>query len=132
MSSPLPWLAKWIHRPIDLDGWYGPQCVDSVRSFLRYVGAGFDITGNAVDVIRRPPPGARWIDNAPTNYPQPGDIVAWNANSAAAGTGPYGHVAVCLVADPQYLITADQNWDGIQTVVIVLHTYAGVAGWLTK
>jgi CHAP domain len=125
----LQWTARNLGREIDLDEAYGPQCVDAVRSFLRDVHPGVDITGDAADVAGQTLGGATWVVNGPHNYPSAGDVVVWKRWSVSLGIGAHGHVAVCLMADPMVLLTADQNWGGAKGVTINVHSYAGVVGW---
>lgn len=127
--TPMQWITLNLHRSIDLDGSYGPQCVDSARSFLRTCYPGTDLAGNAADNIGGAPRGWRWIANGPYNAPGLGSVVFWNRNVTALSIGPFGHVAIALAADRFALVTADQNWLGIPRVELVAHGYVGIAGW---
>lgn len=68
-----------------------------------------------------------WIDNTTSAVPQPNDIIIWN--TALAGSGGSGHIAVCLSANFNNFVSVDQNWGG-KTVHAVTHNYNQVAGWL--
>lgn len=129
MSTLLQWAKNVQGTALDLDGSYGPQCMDLARSYLRTCHVGVDITGNAVDVGNQRLPGWRWVENGPVNFPPPGALVVWHANAPRAGTGAFGHIAVVLTADPRVLLTLDQNWGGANFCRTVLHTYDGVWGW---
>jgi surface antigen len=116
------WLSNVLHKSIDVDGYYGPQCVDLVNHYLRNVRAKPGFAGNAIDAKTAHIQGAVWTDNAPHNAPTQGDIVVWDY-------APYGHVAVVLAADQNVLVSIDQNWNTIQRAEVVSHDYHHVLGW---
>jgi hypothetical protein len=74
-------------------------------------------------------PGWTWVANGPVNAPPAGAIVVWRPNVPALALGPFGHIAIALAADPDALLTLDQNWPVGAPVAPVLHIYGGVAGW---
>lgn len=125
------WLAEVQGRAIDLDGAYGAQCMDLVNDYLDQVADVPHVAGNAIDLPRNPPHGFRWVANAPSNAPRWGDILVWGQN-ARAGTGPYGHTAVAVLADSAHLVSTDQNWPPGHATHLVYHTYAGVLGWWAR
>lgn len=129
MKTFMGWLAGALGRSIDYDRAYGVQCVDLVNDYLvnGLVVAG--AWGNAVDIKKQHIEGFRWVSNAPTNFPESGSIVVWNANVRQLGIGPYGHTAIVILADAAHMLTIDQNWDGAPSAQVHLHSYTGVAGW---
>jgi len=66
------------------------------------------------------------IPNTPDFVPIAGDLAVWGTS-----VGPAGHIAVCDNGSTKTkLITWDQNWNGVQKVIKVSHTYDGVIGFL--
>lgn len=129
MSGVLEFAAARIGRHVASPGGEGGQCVDLVELWAIAEGR-TPIPGNAVDLFTNAS-AAQWrkVANGPTNFPQPRDIVVWGP-SRAVGIGVDGHTAVCLAADSMWLLSLDQNWPEGAPVSVVLHTYAGVVGWL--
>lgn len=124
----IQWLFRRIGASIDIDGQYGPQCVDAVNDYLRSIGRPM-VSGNAVDIIRQRVDGFSWRANTADNAPRPGSIVVWNANDPTLDLGPFGHTAVAVLADRYGMVTADQNWGGIPRLALFTHSYRSVAGW---
>lgn len=124
-------VARYLGKAVDVDGVYGPQCVDLVNAWAMARGKP-RLTGNAYQLLAQASPTI-WLrtGNTPTNVPPAGAIVVWRADVASAAIGDDGHTAICLLADSLHLITADQNWAGHQYVTINVHTFDGVIGWLT-
>lgn len=129
MDSLLYFIAAHLGRRVTSPGGLGGECVDLIELWLRALGVP-TIAGNAVDL---------WGDaaqrdfihilNGPTNAPQAGDVVVWH-RAPSVGIGPFGHCAVCVLADSMRLLTLDQNWPNGSPVALVLHPYDGVTGWL--
>lgn len=121
-------ILKYYHRPVDYDGHFGNQCVDLYRQYAK-------------DVLEFPQsPGVvgakdMWtnylethytrIANGPDNYPEPGDVVIWSG-----GYGPFGHVAICVLADAHRFVSFDQNLPIGSLPHLQLHDYVHVLGWL--
>lgn len=115
---------------LDYDGAYGAQCVDLAQYWAKDLGT-HTFTGNAIDIINQGNDGDYiTVYNNPTNYPLPGDIVVWGSNDPRIGTGPYGHVDICVTADGNSLTTFDQNWVEVNAHVVSHHDYTGIIGWL--
>jgi hypothetical protein len=127
--SVLTFVRTAVGQQFDLDGAYGPQCMDLVNAYRRDVWHLGRAPGNAVDLIRADLAPWSWVPNGPTNYPLVGAVIIWRANVPARGVGPYGHAAIVLAADPTVLLTLDQNWDGHKEARLTIHDYVGVAGW---
>lgn len=112
---------------VDFDGYAGDQCVDLVQFYNRDVVAAPRLTGNAADIWDTyPQANYDRIDNAPDNFPQPGDIVIWNRNVG----GGNGHIDVCQTADANSFTGLDQNWPTGSVSHFQQHDYANVLGWL--
>lgn len=123
------WVASVTGRALDVDGAYGPQCVDLVNDWARRgLGVPTFVGDVAARLIPARPGYWSWVPNGPVNYPLAGDVVIWHPNLQAA-IGPAGHTAVVLVADPRQLVTLDQNWAGHPEARMAVHGYPGVAGW---
>lgn len=125
-------LARWLGQKVDFDGVYGAQCMDLAEQYNQDVVGAPRLGGNAIDVWTHR--GAHTVyraeANGPVNYPPPGALVVWGP-SAAVDTGEYGHIAICLAADPLHLISLDQNWPDGAPISVISHSYSGVLGWLT-
>jgi surface antigen len=125
----MQWLQLRIGTSIDIDGAYGAQCVDAINDYLAEINGAPRVHGNAIDIPRQSIHGFTWRGNTAENAPRPGSIVVWNADDPILHIGPYGHVAVAVLADRWGLITADQNWAGAPRLALYAHTYRSVAGW---
>lgn len=70
-----------------------------------------------------------FYDVIPGTQVQPGDIVFYYPNNAAAGTGPAGHVNVAL---DSFTATSfrgiDTDWNANPHTQFVTHSYNGIAG----
>lgn len=129
MDSLLDWVSRRAGVPVDLDGEYGPQCMDLVNDYVKQVWGLGPLPGNAIDLPRVSVPGFHWIVNGPKNAPSPGSIVVWRGPDAVVGTSRYGHTAICLAAGSMVLLTFDQNWPTGHAPQLVLHHYRAVMGW---
>lgn len=126
-------LIEWANARngsrVDLDGYYGAQCVDLVNDYVKQVTRTPPFSGpTAAAMVDWHPSGFRWVANAAANWPIPGSILVWTAN-AKAGTGPAGHCAVALAADRNRFLSLDQNWPRGAATGPVWHSYSGVVGW---
>lgn len=106
-------------------GGLGAQCVDLADLWL-IANGGSPVRANAIDWATAAIPRWTWEMNGPVNYPPAGALVVWG--TFAGLTGADGHVAICVLADGESLVTYDQNWSN-QPCQVVIHTYAGVLGW---
>jgi surface antigen len=125
----LDFFIKWNNVGCDFDGYYGNQCMDLYRQYVK-------------DVINCPQSpgvgGAKdvWttylkkyfvrVSNSPVNFPKKGDIVIWGT-----GAGPYGHIAICMDANVNNFISFDQNWPLGSISHFQTHNYTNVLGWLS-
>ena len=140
-------VAGWAQlvqgQSIDMDGWYGAQCVDLMHHYLdSALGITYPhgFTGNAYPIFQEAAntmvKTSRRLGQVtftkhhyrPGDKPRPGDIVFWSAPDP-------GHVAIVLSADSQTLTTVDQNWvnssaNGSPATQVVHPHYNHVAGWL--
>jgi hypothetical protein len=123
---------------VDLDGAYGPQCVDLADLWCRNLGIE-TFPGNAGDFEFDSHPDCDWVANTPTGVPPAGSIVVW-AKSSYWGL-PYGHVGVgaqgpklasglYIAGDPNSFTSFDQNWPLGSAPHRQAHSYNDVAGWL--
>ncbi len=123
-------LTRCLGTRVQAKGGLGGECVDWANIYLANVWGQTAIQRNASDWATVEVNGFAWTANGLSNYPPAGSLVVWG-QSAAAETGPNGHIAVALPADSMHLLTCDQNWPEGRPVSIVQHTYAGVLGWQT-
>lgn len=128
--SAAQWARSHLGRSWAAPGGLGGQCVDLVNLYVSALGAPV-VRRNAADWAL---PGAlpspwRWEPNGPVNSPPLGAVVVWRGGVPAVGIGPFGHIAVALVADSALLLSVDQGWPPGAVTALVWHSYAGVAGW---
>lgn len=130
MSLPLAsWVASVLGHAVDVDGAWGAQCVDLANDWAQHgLGLPTFLGPAAASMVPAKPGSWSWRANSPDNYPEPGRVVVWDPNLAAA-IGVSGHCAVVLTADVRHLVTVDQNWRGLRVATVFVHDYAGVAGW---
>lgn len=121
-------IAAHLHTIVDAPGGVGGQCVDLTNVWLAEVRALRPLRLNAKDWATVAVFGHVWTPNTAVNFPSPGDIVVWHPYPPY-GIGVFGHIAICVAADAAHLITIDQDWPLNAPTGIVVHTYAGVAGW---
>lgn len=128
MLTPDQFFGKYDSKGIDFDLYYGFQCMDLYRQFVKEC-FGFPQSPpvqGAVDV---------WttylteyfdkIENSPTNCPIKGDIIIWST-----GVGAWGHIAICKDATPTEFTSFDQNWPVGSLCHFQKHNYTNVLGWL--
>ena len=122
-------INKYLGKKIDYDGYYGGQCVDLYRQYVKEVldfpqspkvNGAADIW-NTVDRQYYEP-----IKYTIGFYPSPGDIVIWNRNAP----GGFGHVAICVQVTLNGFTSFDQNWPTLSKCTLTDHTYENVTGWL--
>jgi hypothetical protein len=128
----LEWVRANIGRSIDVDGAYGPQCVDLVEAYLSDVLRVPRWPGNAIDFARGHYPGWEWVPNKPDNFPVAGDVVVWGGPNVEVGTTAYGHCAIALAASPNTLLVLSQNWPTGSPTALRLMDYRAVLGWQHK
>lgn len=120
---------KYIGKKVDFDGFYGGQCVDLYRQYVKDV-LGYPQSpgvGGAAEIWDSASPEYYdFIKNTPTGVPQPGDIVIWNRRAG----GGFGHVAIFLRGDINRFTSLDQNWPTLDKVTETEHNYTNVIGWL--
>jgi hypothetical protein len=122
-------ILKWTNKICDYDNFYGGQCVDIYRMYVKEV-LGFPQSPGVV--------GAKdiWnsylsshfdrIPNTPTGIPSAGDIMIWGSSY-----GPYGHVAVVTAATLNTFTCFSQNDPvGALCGLKTYKTYLPTLGWL--
>jgi hypothetical protein len=126
----MQWLLTNVGKSIDLDGAYGPQCMDAINSYLENVLLLPHAKGDARDVPSQTFPGMEWRENSAINAPRPGSIVVWRPGAhGMVRISQFGHVSISVIADRYGIISADQNWLGVPRLELCLHNYDGVWGW---
>lgn len=108
---------------VDVDGYYGKQCMDLYNYYCKNV-LGVNGTGApcAKDIINKANNTMHFevIKNYPEFVPNKGDVAVWTG-------GKYGHVAVCLgEGDVNTFRSIEQNWKP-QTLTIENHNYTYMA-----
>lgn len=107
------WVQTQVGKAIDVDGYYGAQCVDLIMAYYQYLGVS-RVSGNGKDYATNPlPSGWSRIQGA---VPQKGDILVYTS-------GEWGHVAI-YESDS---ITYHQNFGG-QYVRKVSGKYNNIRG----
>ena len=128
MISPDQFFGKYDSKGIDFDLYYGFQCMDLYRQFVKEclgfpqsppVNGAKDVwTTYLTEYFER-------ILNTIDAIPQKGDIIIWGV-----GVGPYGHIAVCKDGTQQEFTSFDQNWPVGSLCHFQKHNYNNVLGWL--
>lgn len=126
---PKEFFAKYNGKPVDFDNYYGNQCVDLYRQYVKEcleypqspgVQGAADIWESYLkDHYER-------IDNTPDGIPQLGDIIIWNKQAG----GGFGHVAIFDSGNTNNFISFDQNWPVGSFCHFQSHNYTNVLGWL--
>ncbi len=104
---------------VDVDGYYGKQCMDLYNYYCQKV---LEVSGtgarrakdiiNTINNIKH----FEMIKNYPEFIPSKGDVAVWTG-------GRYGHVAICLGdGDVNYFTSIDQNWSP-QALTVEKHNY---------
>jgi len=121
--------TKYNGKPLDFDGYYGYQCMDLYRQYVKEclefpqspgVAGAADVWDTYLsDRYDR-------IENTPTGVPEKGCIIIWNANAG----GGYGHIAIFNNGDANAFVSFDQNWPVSSYCHFQSHNYTNVRGWL--
>lgn len=121
-------IKKYTGKGIDYDGWYGFQCMDLYRQYVKEVlefPQSIPVPG-AKDVWNNyPTQYYERIANTPTGVPNKGDIVIWGPRF-----GPFGHIAVFVSGNVNRFVSFDQNFPTGSLCALREHNYTGVLGWL--
>ena len=104
----LSWIMAQKGRWLDVDGWYGAQCVDLIMYyFTDFWGIANHPRGDAKEWAYLPlPSGWRRVRNTPNFVPKPGDIVVWNNGTR------YGHIGLVISANVNEFTSLEQNLVG--------------------
>lgn len=114
----IAWAQSMVGKSIDVDGYYGAQCVDLIMAYYDYL-EGYHVSGNGCDYATNAlPSGWQRIPNA---RPQKGDILVYTGTSA----NPYGHVAIYESDYVHY----DQNVNNVQKVFRMTSHYSEGFGY---
>jgi len=128
MITPDTFFGKYDQKGIDFDNYYGFQCMDLYRQFVKEC-FGFPQSppvAGAKDVWDTYlPEYFNRILNTIDAIPIKGDILIWGI-----GVGPYGHIAVCKDAQQLELTSFDQNWPVGSLCHFQKHNYTNILGWL--
>lgn len=112
-TKAIAWVKSQVGKPIDYDGFAGPQCVDLIKAYYKELGVA-PVTGNGSDYTHNSKPESwKRIQGA---QPQKGDILVYTG-----GYNGYGHVAIYESDYSSY----HQNWNYTQKVVHVTSKYKG-------
>jgi hypothetical protein len=117
----------------DFDGYYGPQCVDLFRFYIRDVlnlsqpkgvqGAKDFWANYDTDQILKK--NFKQIENTPSAIPEEGDVVIWSGKVG----GGFGHIAMAIRGNINTFVSLDQNWKGQGNTDEVTHDYKNIYGW---
>lgn len=118
-----------LGQTVQAPGGIGGQCVDLVNIFVHDVLNRDYVRLNAADWRHLRLPSLPYQPNLPHNFPLLGDIVIW-MYYPAHDISLFGHIAICIAADPMHLVTLDQDWPNGSGVALTLHDYGGITGWL--
>ena len=117
---------EWNGKHCDMDGVYGPQCVDLVKEWEKENG--WTIShGNAIDYAKGEP-GFTFFKNTTAGVPPSGSIVVFQV-------GPYGHVGIAMPGCNTRVLVCFQQNDPLGSVChIKNYNYLNpkCLGWLVK
>lgn len=117
---------RWNGKYLDVDGVFGPQCVDVTKKYFLDVLGLPVFKGNAIDYWNKVVPGFKKIRNNPWNFPMPGDIIIWRNTPS----NPFGHIAICNWSRLWDFSSFDQNYPIGYPCHYQYHNYKDVVGWL--
>lgn len=125
-------VAQFNGASVNVDGVYGPQCMDLAHEWARWLGADFAPAAGAADEVGADWAGWTWVANTPEGVPPPGALVVWDRR-----IGPYGHIGISLGGDALNFTQFAQNWinsseQGSPAAVVPMTGYGGVAGWQVR
>ena len=122
-------IDKYLGKKIDFDGYYGGQCVDLYRQYVKDV---LDYpqspgVGGAAEIWHSADPDLYdFIENSPSGIPEKGDIIIFDRDVG----GGFGHVCIFIEGDVSSFTSLDQNWPTLDKVTKTKHNYNNVIGWL--
>lgn len=126
-------IDKYKGKGVDFDGYYGDQCVDLFRQYVK-------------EVLNQPQPraikGAKdfWtnystdanlknyfqkIPNTPSGVPEKGDVMIWGSTY-----GRYGHIAIVNWANVNQFQALSQNDPIGSKTALKNYSYNHILGWL--
>ncbi len=122
-------IDKWLGKMADYDGYYGGQCVDLYRFYVKEVLGYLQSpgVGGATEIWDSASPEYyEFIKNDPLAVPEHGDIIIWDRRVG----GGFGHVSIFIDGDVGGFDSFDQNWPTLSKCTITSHDYRAVIGWL--
>lgn len=119
-------IYKYLGKKVDYDGYYGGQCVDLYRQYVKEVleypqSPG---VGGAAEIWHSADP--KYYDFIKDGNPKIGDIVIWNRKVG----GGFGHVAIFISGTIKDFTSLDQNWPTLSKVTTTKHNNKNITGWL--
>lgn len=115
----------WNGKGIDFDGYYGFQCVDLYRQYVKDVlnlPQSPGVVGAYQIWDRHDSTKFEKIKNTPEAIPQLGDIIIWKKIA--------NHVSIFNYGDIESFVSFDQNWPIGSICHFQNHNYTNVIGWL--
>ncbi|MDR2977372.1 MAG: CHAP domain-containing protein [Streptococcaceae bacterium] len=125
IQQALIWANNQKGRALDVDGFYGAQCVDLTMAYSEFL-FGRRTFGNAVDYTRRDFSGFTRLSKSQTK-PKPGDIAVWTG-----GAENYGHVGIVIAVSGESFTSLEQNVAGnpkVQQMSRHTGSMADIAFW---
>ena len=108
-AEAVQWVKNQNGKALDYDGYYGPQCVDLIMYYYKYL-VGYNVSGNAVDYQWNNLPSGWWR----SSQPEAGAVVVWGAGAYMGKSGHYadsnyGHVGIVTNVSGGTIDYYDQN-----------------------
>lgn len=120
-------IAKYVGRAADYDGFYGAQCYDLVQFWSKELGGSPFVGMYAKDIYGQLPHQYISIENTIEAVPEPGDIIVW---SGKYNNGP-GHTGIAVDSISQDTFNAFVQNDPVgELCTIKKYNYSFVRGWL--
>ena len=99
------WFSQVDGKAIDIDGAYGAQCVDLAAHYVINALGGPNIRGNGKDWFSAGAATGKFTQISANAKPAKGDIACWDGTQG----GGYGHVAIVIADNGQYINCMSQN-----------------------
>ncbi len=115
----LAWARSQKGELIDVDGWYGVQCVDLIYAYYEFLGIG-RLGGNGADYQNDEKLPEGWVRLMASDgaVPKPGDVVVW-AGGAYGVSSSDGHVGIIdSVDEAGNFNTLEQNYGADRSVTL--------------
>ncbi|MGI5085483.1 CHAP domain-containing protein [Treponema putidum] len=128
-------VKTYLDKKVDYDGRYGAQCVDLFRQYCKDVlnipqPSGVMGARELYTEYEKKPVEVKYFERLPypENKPIAGDVVVFDKMQG----NPYGHVAIVIAADKNYIKVLEQDGYAQTGTKFAYWKYTHVLGFLRK